>query len=120
MLPSKDTKPLMLKLIIEARPGPGLPEDYHETIVDIPDGWYVTGIAAMVPDYSTPEFRWLKVLHFPFTLDSDFYVRWAVHEDEAACGRLHLDETAPQRLVSRGLAFSRECYRRGLAMVRHE
>ncbi len=121
MLPSKDTKPLLLKLVVEAAPGdPKLWQEYHETIVDIPDGWYVTGITAMVPDYSTPQSRWLKILHFPFTLDGDFYVRTAPHEDETTCRRFHLDETSPRRFISRGLAFSRKCYSRGLAMVRHE
>src|SRR6266568_8332410 len=121
MLPSKDTKPLLLKLVVEAAPGdPKLWQEYHETIVDIPNGWYVTGVTVMVPDYSTPQSRWLKILHFPFRIGDDFYVRLAAHEDEAACGRFHLDETSPQRLISRGLAFGRKCYRRGLAMVRHQ
>src|SRR6266568_9330764 len=127
MLPSKDTQPLLLKLVVEAIPGPARPlapgtvsEDFYETIVDIPNGWYVTGVTVMVPDYSTPQSRWLKILHFPFRIGDDFYVRLAAHEDEAACGRFHLDETSPQRLISRGLAFGRKCYRRGLAMVRHQ
>ncbi len=127
MLPSKDTKPLLLKLVVEAIPGPARPlapgtisEEFYETIVDIPNGWYVTGVTVMVPDYSTPQSRWLKILHFPFTLDGDFYVRTAPHEDETTCRRFHLDETSPRRFISRGLAFSRKCYSRGLAMVRHE
>jgi len=123
MLPSKDTKPLLLKLVVEACPGAGtnvMSEECYETIVDIPNGWYVTGVTVMVPDYSTPQSRWLKILHFPFRISDDFYIRMAAHEDEAACGRFHLDETSPQRLISRGLAFGRKCYRRGQTMVRHQ